>query len=94
MVRLLFDTGHVQTSEGEVLENLKACWSLVGGLQAADTPGRRDVGAGEIDWRPILRWLQDQGYMGLIELEHEAQDPGADGEQRLVERLRAVEATI
>jgi len=94
MVRLLFDTGHVQTSEGEVLENLKACWDLVGGLQAADTPGRRDVGAGEIDWRPILRWIKDQGYAGLIELEHEAQDPGADGEQRLVERLRAIEATI
>lgn len=93
-VRLLFDTGHVRTSEGEVLENLKACWNLVGGLQLADTPGRRDVGAGEIDWPPILRWLRDQGYQGLIELEHEAQDEGAAGEQRLIQRLRDVEASI
>jgi hydroxypyruvate isomerase len=93
-VRLLFDIAHVQTSEGEVLENLKACWDVVGGLQAADTPGRRDLGAGEIDLPPILRWVRDQGYAGLIELEHEPVEPGVAGEGRLIERLRRTEAAI
>jgi hydroxypyruvate isomerase len=93
-VRLLFDIAHVQTSEGAVLPGLAACWDIIGAIQAADTPGRIDVGAGELDWPDILSEVSGRGYTGLIEIEHEPMEPGAAGEQRLLQRLRDVEAKI
>lgn len=93
-VKLLFDIAHVQMSEGDVLSRLRACWSHVALLQAADTPGRRDIGTGELDWPAILRFLRSQAYSGLIEIEHMPADDSAAGESELLRRLRAVDAAI
>ena len=81
-VKLLFDTAHVQASEGDVLSRLRACWSEVALLQAADTPGRRDLGSGDLDWPAILRFVRAQRY------------DSAAGEAQLLHRLRAVDAAI
>jgi hydroxypyruvate isomerase len=93
-VRLQFDIAHVAEQDGAVFERLRDCWSLVGLVQAADVPGRVDLGAGTLDWPPMLRWIRAQGYAGLIELEHLPLDDSADGEQRLLERLRAVDDAV
>lgn len=93
-VKLLFDIAHVQMSEGDVLARLHACWREVALVQAADTPGRRDIGSGELDWPAILRFLQSQAYPGLIEIEHMPADDSAPGESELLRRLRAVDAAI
>ena len=93
-VRLLFDIAHVQTSEGAVLPGLGEHWDLIGAIQAADTPGRRDLGAGELDWPVLLREIRRGGFSGLIELEHEALEDTAAGERCLLDRLRDVDAAI
>ena len=93
-VKLLFDVAHVQTSDGDVLAHLGQSWDEVALLQAADTPGRRDLGAGELDWPAILRFVHAQGYTGLIEIEHLPLEDSAAGETRLLQRLRAVDAAI
>ncbi len=93
-VRLQFDVAHVAEQDGRAFERLQECWPLVGLVQAADVPGRIDLGAGTLDWPRILRWVRAQDYAGLIEIEHLPLDDSADGEQRLLERLRAVDAAI
>ena len=93
-VKLLFDIAHVQTSEGDVLSRLRACWSDVALLQAADTPGRRDLGSGELDWPAILRFVREQAYAGLIEIEHLPAADSAEAEHQLLRRLRAVDAAL
>ena len=93
-VKLLFDIAHVQTSEGDVLSRLRACWSDVALLQAADTPGRRDLGSGELDWPAILRFVREQAYAGLIEIEHLPAEDSAEAEHQLLRRLRAVDAAL
>jgi len=93
-VKLLFDIAHVQTSEGDVLPRLRACWSDVALLQAADTPGRRDLGSGELDWPAILGFLRERAYAGLIEIEHLPAADSAEAEHQLLRRLRAVDAAI
>ena len=93
-VKLLFDIAHVQTSEGDVLPRLRACWSDVALLQAADTPGRRDLGSGELDWPAILRFVREQAYAGLIEIEHLPAADSAEAEHQLLRRLRAVDAAL
>ncbi|MFM7783957.1 MAG: TIM barrel protein [Gammaproteobacteria bacterium] len=91
-VRLLFDVAHIETSDGEAFARLSAHWDAVALVQAADTPGRRDLGSGSLDWAAILAWLHAEGYAGLVEIEHQASEDSAAGEQALLERLRVVDA--
>lgn len=95
-VRLIFDIAHVRMSgEGDdMTATLARHWDIVGGVQAADMPGRIDLGAGELDWTAILGWIADRSYAGLVEIEHEPIESSAEGEARLVEGLRRIEATI
>jgi hydroxypyruvate isomerase len=93
-VRLQFDVAHVAEQDGSAFERLRDCWSVVGLVQAADVPGRVDLGAGTLDWPGILRWVRDRGYRGLIEIEHLPLEDSAAGEQRLLERLTVVDAAI
>jgi hydroxypyruvate isomerase len=93
-VRLQFDIAHVAEQDGAAFERLRDCWPLVGLVQAADLPGRVDLGAGTLDWPSILRWIRSQDYAGLVELEHVPFEDSAAGEQRMLERLRAVDDAI
>lgn len=93
-VRLVFDVAHVHAMDGEILPNLRACREHIAVIQAADNPGRTDLGLGEINWVNVLRFVRAQGYTGLIELEHLPAEAGAAGEQALLERLAAIDAAI
>ena len=97
-VKLQFDVAHVEMSEGNAFARLQDCWSDVALVQAADTPadapGRIDLGAGTLEWPAILRWISAQGYAGLIEIEHQPLEESAEGEQRLIDRLHAVDQAI
>ena len=93
-VRLLFDVAHIQMADGEVLAKLTASWDAIGAIQVADTPGRVDLGAGELDWLGILTAIRARGWQSLIEIEHLPLEDSAEGERRLIERLRTVDAAI
>jgi hydroxypyruvate isomerase len=93
-VRLMFDVGHVQMSDGHVIAHLENCWAHIGAIQVADAPGRIDLGAGELHWPTILRTIRNRGWSGLIEIEHMPVEETAAGERRLIERLRAIDAAL
>jgi hydroxypyruvate isomerase len=93
-VQLVFDIAHVHPMDGEILVNLEITWDRIGIIQVADMPGRLELGTGELNWVNIFRFIRDRGYRGLIELEHENSEPGAAGEQAMLERLRAIDSAI
>lgn len=93
-VRLMFDFAHIQNHDGAVLEHLLRCWDWIGAIQAADAPGRIDLGAGSIDWPRALNILQQRGWRDLIEIEHMPIEESTAGEQRLLNRLRNIEAQL
>jgi hydroxypyruvate isomerase len=93
-VRLTFDIFHVQAMDGDVIRNLERCWNAIGTVQVADNPGRLELGTGELNWPNILRTLRERGYAGLVELEHEASRPGAEGERDMLRRLREIDTAI
>jgi len=95
-VRLMFDVGHVHMSgEGaDMIATLAEQWDIIGGIQAADVPGRVDLGAGTLDWPAILGWIAARGWTGFVEIEHEPVDPSVEGERKLVDRLSAIEMAV
>jgi len=91
-VRLLFDVFHAQMQHGNIIDNMARCWDMIAVIQAADVPGRFEVGSGELNWPNILKFALNKGYTGLIGLEHGYSRPGRDGEQKALESLHRVDA--
>jgi len=84
-VRMMLDLYHAQIGEGNLIELLQRAGDLIGEVQVADVPGRREPGTGELDYTAIARALDDLGYAGTIGLEAWA---SGDDEVAL-ERFRA-----
>jgi hydroxypyruvate isomerase len=91
-VRLVFDVGHVQEADGDILMHLDACWDMIGAVQVADIPGRAALGSGEIHWPRILGELRARGYSGLVELEHDL-DPTAAAEAAFLATLHQLDGS-
>ncbi len=84
-LRLMLDLYHAQIGEGNLIELLRRSAPLIGEIQVADVPGRREPGTGEINFPAIARTLEEIGYRGTIGLEAYA---SGDDEQALY-RFRA-----
>lgn len=93
-VRLCFDIAHIGMTGEDVLAALDRSRDILGMVQAADLPGRTDIGLGTLDWRAIFGRLRGFGYAGLVEVEHIPAEQTAEGERRLVERLAAVQQAM
>ncbi|KFG88835.1 Hydroxypyruvate isomerase [Sphingobium herbicidovorans NBRC 16415] len=89
-VRLLFDTGHVAMMGHDVPAALADCAADIGLIQFADIPDRVDPGLGQLDWAAIQRQVAKHQYRGIVELEFEPVDPTAEGEVRMLERLKRI----
>jgi hydroxypyruvate isomerase len=91
-VRLIFDTAHVQAMDGDVVRQLEKAWDHVAIVQLADTPGRIEPGAGQIDFAAVLGVLKRRGFRGLVELESGWSVAGVETEQAFIVRLRRLDA--
>jgi hydroxypyruvate isomerase len=93
-VRLIFDTAHVQSMDGDILANLRATWDAVAVVQLADNPGRFEPGTGELNFQNILTAVRDAGFAGLVELEFNWSQETLACEQRGIELVRALDARL
>jgi hypothetical protein len=95
-VKLMFDTGHLAMNGENIPAIIKAHAQRIGAVQVADVAKdgatRVDLGAGKLEWPPILKALRAVGYGGLLEVEHQPLDDSRNGELALLARLRAVDA--
>ncbi|WP_339706378.1 TIM barrel protein [uncultured Sphingosinicella sp.] len=94
-VRMIFDTGHIKTMDGDVLAAYRRARNHIGLIQLADMPGRIEPGAGTIDFASLLSeaW-RDGNADGLIELEHGWSQPTVDAERKGLAALRNIDANI
>ena len=72
-VRFQYDIYHMQRGEGELARTIAANLSQIGHIQIADNPGRHQPGTGEINYRFLLPYLDEIGYMGYVSLEYQPQ---------------------
>lgn len=68
-VRLMLDLYHAQIGEGNLIDLVRRAGPLIGEIQVADVPGRREPGTGEVNWPAVARALEDLGYTGVVGLE-------------------------
>jgi hydroxypyruvate isomerase len=94
-VRMIFDTGHVQMMDGDVLAAYAGARDHICTMQLSDMPGRVEPGAGTIDFSALLSEARRDGNAdGLIDLEHGWTERSAAAERAGIEALRRIDASI
>ncbi|MFW5972943.1 MAG: hydroxypyruvate isomerase family protein [Bacteroidota bacterium] len=92
--KILFDIYHQQITEGNIIPNLDMAWDEVAYLQIGDNPGRNEPTTGEINYRNVFRHVHEKRFAGILGMEHGKSQSGRDGERRLLEAYRSVDAFI
>ncbi|WP_086564275.1 TIM barrel protein [Streptomyces africanus] len=86
-LRMNLDLYHAQIGEGNLIELVRKAHALdlIGEIQVADVPGRREPGTGEINYPAVARTLKEIGYEGTV-----AMEAWASGDSELaLERFRS-----
>jgi len=90
-VKILDDMYHQQITEGNIIPNIDACWDELAAFHVGDSPGRKEPGTGEMNYRNIFKHIHGKGYQGVLCLEHGKSKPGLEGEKALLEAYRAAD---
>lgn len=65
-----YDVYHLQRTEGNLVQTLRANINRIAHIQIADVPERNQPGTGEINYRRVLGTLDELGYDGYVALEY------------------------
>ncbi|HEY1147534.1 MAG TPA: hydroxypyruvate isomerase [Pseudoduganella sp.] len=76
---LQYDIYHMQRMEGELANTIRNHKSVIKHIQLADNPGRFEPGTGEINYRYLLKLLDEIGYDGWVGCEYKPQTTTAEG---------------
>jgi hydroxypyruvate isomerase len=87
--RIIMDIYHQQITEGNIIPNIDACWDAISAFHVGDTPGRKEPGTGELNYRMIFKHIHTKGYQGVLCMEHGKSLPGKEGEQAVIEAYRS-----
>ncbi len=90
-VKILDDMYHQQITEGNIIPNIDACWDELASFHVGDSPGRKEPGTGEMNYRNIFKHIHGKGYPGVLCLEHGKSQKGLEGEKALLEAYRAAD---
>jgi hydroxypyruvate isomerase len=69
-LRLQFDVYHAQIIHGDISRRIARQMPVIGHVQIANPPDRREPGNGEIDYGHIFRLFDELGYDGWIGCEY------------------------
>jgi 2-dehydrotetronate isomerase len=69
-LHIQFDFYHVQIVSGDLLRRFAAHLPLIGHVQIASVPDRREPDEGEVNYQEILRALDRMGYAGFVGCEY------------------------
>lgn len=78
-VKILCDIYHVQIEEGNLIPTIDYAWDEIAYFQVGDTPGRKEPGTGEINYKNVFQHIYDKGYRGFLGMEHGIKTAGSVG---------------
>lgn len=82
--KILYDAYHQSITEGNMIPNMMTAWDEIPYIQIGDHPGRNEPGTGEINYRNIFKFLHQQGYDGIVGMEHGKSSSDKNGELKLI----------
>ena len=89
--KILFDIYHQQIQEGNLIPNMEASWSEIAYIQIGDNPGRNEPTSGEINYHNVFKWIHEQGFTGVLGMEHGNSRDGKEGELAVIEAYKKVD---
>lgn len=93
--KILFDIYHQQITEGNLIPNINMSWDEIAYFQAGDSPGRKEPGTGEINYKNVFKAIHDratkEGKDFIIGMEHGNSIKGKEGDEALIAAYRAVD---
>lgn len=90
--KILYDIYHMQKNEGNIITNIDLTWDEIPYFQIGDNPGRKEPTTGEINYKNVFKHIYDRGFDGVMGMEHGISGQGIEGEKRLVQAYREVDA--
>jgi len=69
-IKLLYDVYHMQIMEGNLIDNIKKNIEFIGHFHSAGVPGRHEHFNGEINYKNILKAIEETGYSKYFGLEY------------------------
>lgn len=87
--KIVEDIYHQQITEGNIIPNIERCYEAIGSFHCGDTPGRKEPGTGELNYRMIFKRLSEKGYSGAVCMEHGKSLSGKEGEKAVIAAYRA-----
>ncbi len=90
--KIIDDMYHQQITEGNVIPNIDRSWEEIAAFHIGDSPGRKEPGTGELNYRNIFKHIASKGYEGVLCMEHGKSLSGIEGEKALLEAYRAADA--
>ena len=90
--KILYDISHMQKNEGNLINNIELTWDEIAYFQIGDNPGRKEPTTGEINYKNVFKYIHDKGYQGVMGMEHGNSMPGMEGEKKLIDAYRTVDA--
>lgn len=93
-VKILDDIYHQQITEGNIIPNIDACWEEIAAFHLGDTPGRKEPGTGELNFKNIFKHIYQKGYQGVLCMEHGKSKPGREGELAVIQAYREADSFV
>lgn len=90
--KILDDLYHQQITEGNLIPNVDAAWDEIAAFHVGDSPGRKEPGTGEINYRNVFKHIHAKAYRGVLCMEHGMSLKGKEGERAVIEAYRACDA--
>jgi hydroxypyruvate isomerase len=90
-VKIVDDIYHQQITEGNLIPNIDRCWDEIASFHIGDSPGRKEPGTGEINYRNVFGHIAAKGYEGVLCMEHGRKLQGKEGEKAVLEAYRAAD---
>lgn len=69
-VKLLYDIAHQQVTEGNLIATIEENIKRIGHFHVRDVPSGHEPGTGEINYKNIIKRINELGYNGFIGLEY------------------------
>lgn len=69
-VKLLYDIFHYQLMEGNIVQTIKENIDLIGHIHAASVPGRNEITDGELNYKYIMKSIEEAGYKDYFGIEY------------------------